>query len=292
MVFSMNKEILEAVLEKRGGDNKFVKEVIDKALVDKAVEAEKAEKAEKTLKELNDYIDVINDHKADMVKQTAKSLAKEAKGIKQDQVSFLGLFLKEFCDSDSYEPTWKIDSALNELISTMGIEIIDPCIKLYEGLVDKGHTEDNPYDFNDMDNKLFYLEIDPIWYEDSLVSDRKAFVFKGQSYSWLIVIDGSKFSGTKLHIRQFNDDYDPELPTLMWYKDIGCTLDISSQVSHEAHMGIKHSGYGDCRDKGYILSVSNSKFGHSDKYNYYKAKFAIEQLRWAISEFSLECEFS
>jgi len=296
----MQENLLDLVRE-HNRKEKDINEIIASVKKDKTKE-EQAQINEE-LQGLYDYLS-RSDKGIIEAEAIGKKLGEEARKIKsagaRDEV--IANFLMAFMTDDVFEEDWQIREGLNRLIVKRGIPLIDRCLQVHQLLVDGGHTEENQFDFNDFDNFLYYVEVDIDWIEAcSLVSDRKAFVLRDQNYDWLIVLD-INILGTTLHIRNlwsdrpdnytdkqfesYTDNVEGEegfksRPNLEWYKSIGCTCNIVSQLPEGEHC--RYRGYGDCRDKGYILTITNASIGDIPKFDYSKASIAISHLNFALS---------
>lgn len=153
---------------------------------------------------------------------------------------------------------------------------------IHEKLKEHGHTEKNPYVYNDLDNKLFYFPHD----------SRKVFAMTSQNLNFLVIYEesGTALKKRKLHIRRYWDRFDKNdtfreeedrecrkkgmryaitradwinenysdnvpgnmyvnRPDLQWFKYKKFNLDFSEKLHWT-----KYSSYGDCRDHGYVLS--------------------------------------
>ncbi len=147
---------------------------------------------------------------------------------------------------------------------------IDDVKKIVETLKEKGFTEDNPHDFNDMDNTLFYIP-----HETKLI-----FCVTSQNTRYIYILDGHKF-----HIRWYYAEYNFDGEEGNWrrdddeanYKKHGIREAIASaawlneewsdclpdnpyprRLSLQALKDCDFKPcYGDCRDSSYVLSYDN-----------------------------------
>lgn len=175
---------------------------------------------------------------------------------------------------------------------------IDDIKVIVEALKAKGFTEDNPYDYNDCDNRLFYIP-----HEEKLI-----FCVETQNTRYIYILDGRKF-----HVRRYYDEYDFdgkkdkwELREVAVYNRKGIRHAISNafwlseqwsdcvdgnqyivrpslQYFKNCDFNLR---YNDCRDAGYVLSFENLFNPRADgaAYHYTEIKSAFFQLRCTVRE--------
>lgn len=177
---------------------------------------------------------------------------------------------------------------------------IDDVKTIVEALKAKGFTEDNTYDYNDCDNRLFYIP-----HKEKLI-----FCVETQNTRYIYILDGRK-----LHIRRYYDEYDFEDKNDWQRKEavaynqkgIGHAIknafwlneqwsDCIAENSYPRRLSLQYFKncnfnleYGDCRDVGYVLSFENLFSPRADRAAYYYAeiKSAFLQLRCAVYEVCL-----
>jgi hypothetical protein len=176
---------------------------------------------------------------------------------------------------------------------------IDDIKLVVEALKTAGFTEDNPYDYNDSDNRLFYIP-----HKEYLI-----FCAESQNTRYIYIL-----SGNRLHIRRYYDEYDFDGEKDKWEKEeeefytkkgiraaIANSFWLNTQWSdciatdnHYPHRpSLQHfkdcdfdPRYKDCRDIGYVLTYENLMGSRVDRaiFHYMEIKHAFFQLRVAVGE--------
>ena len=126
------------------------------------------------------------------------------------------------------------------------VERIVPTIeKIWSVCVEQKHTQRNPFVWNDLDHKVFYVPTKD--------KELKVLVFDSQGYSYLLINDQNTIM-QQIHWRKLwhklgrNCIKSVDRPTLRWYRQNGFR---PSSV---------HRWYGDARDNGYLFSYERMKF--------------------------------
>ena len=163
-------------------------------------------------------------------------------------------------------------------------------------------TEDNVYDYNDLDNRLFYIPH----------ADKLIFCIETQNHRFIYILSTGTFH-PRFHIRRYYDEYDFEGRKDTWerreeerYTEKGIFQAIKnaswlSESWSDCVPGNNFSQrpslqyfkdrdfsprYGDCRDDGYVLSYEDliSPRANGALFSYPEVKSAFLQLRYAVSQ--------
>ena len=193
---------------------------------------------------------------------------------------------------------WTVGSFVGQKL----LDNIDNMLTIYNTLVEHGCTEDTAHDWNDGDNKLFYIPVD----------GKRVWCAISQNTRYVFIMDWNETLGvTDIHVRRYWDAVKPAIdgswemkdrakynehgferavrdadwlkerwsdniwdnlsvdrPDLQWWKD----CDFKPQ-------------YGDCRDSGYVMSLNVSLGGRArvDRAIYFMSdiKTAFLEIRWA-----------
>ena len=271
------KDIKELFLEDMANEKMEIAKLVGEATDEVETEESKAKK-----KELSDYVERI-DKRAAISKESARRIALEIKEVLPtagDQVNFLAHLLKEFNRKDAFESSWIVDLAQEHYLGLSSLDLIEPCLEIHKILVENGHSIKNRFDYNDMDNTLFYVDIDRDWLEDH--EDRKVFGLHDQNFSWIIVIDLNEHAESRLHIRRFwpYPNFKDE-PNLEWFRTCGFTMDLGNRLAAKNCLDLSYRMNGDGHDAGYILTTSKG-YVTETKYNYDQVTLAITMLNHAV----------
>jgi hypothetical protein len=196
---------------------------------------------------------------------------------------------------------WLVDHYVGRKVAAN----LDDVKKIVETLKAKGFTEDNVYDYNDVDNRLFYIP-----HPDKLI-----FCIETQNHRFIYILTTDTFR-PKFHIRRYYDEYDFRGKRDKWeqkekdaYTEKGIFQAIknaswlseswSDCVSGNSYpqrpslLYFKKRGfdprYGDCRDVGYVLSYEDIISPRADRALFYypEVKSAFLQLRFAVKELAI-----
>lgn len=117
--------------------------------------------------------------------------------------------------------------------------------KCWEGLVKKRHTEKKKFDFNDCDDKAWYMPC----------RTHRVMCHTSQNFNHLYVWETPRYPNDKpdLHIRRFYDIYDKERHSWSDDKDL---MTVQEAINKKAKFQMK---YGDGRDEGYVCSYNGWK---------------------------------
>jgi hypothetical protein len=179
---------------------------------------------------------------------------------------------------------------------------IDDVKTIVEALKAESYTEDNPYVFNDLDNRLFHIP-----HENKFI-----FCAESQNTRYIYIL-ASLYGDRVLHIRRYYDEYDFDGEKDEWthrieseyaengireaiaqasllakeWSDcvVGCNYPDRPSLQYFKDCNFKPR-YGDCRDIGYVLSYTNTLEPRADGaiFRYMDVKMAFFELRGAILE--------
>lgn len=164
-------------------------------------------------------------------------------------------------------------------------------------LKEYGYTEDNQYEYNDLDNHLFYIPDD----------EREIFCATSQNTRYIYILKGDK-----LHIRRYWDQYPFDsgddwrqkeevaynekgivhaIKMVSWLNDSYSDCLLNNQYPRRPDLQyFKNRNfdfrYNDCRDIGYVLSTERGRQRSADRalYYYSEIKRAFLDLRCALGE--------
>lgn len=192
---------------------------------------------------------------------------------------------------------WLVDHYVGRKVAAN----LDDVRTIAETLKARGFTEDNVYDYNDLDNRLFYIP-----HIDKLI-----FCIETQNHRFIYILTTDTFH-PKFHIRRYYDEYDFESKD--WWQEkeemaylkggIGKAIANASGLNETwsdyipgnqfsqrpSLLYFEERGfnpkYSDCRDNGYVLSYEDLISPRADRalFFYPEVKSAFLQLRYAVSQ--------
>lgn len=175
---------------------------------------------------------------------------------------------------------------------------------VYEALKAGGYTEKDYYEFNDMDNRLFYIPH----------RSKMIFCAESQNNRFIYILE-TKYGGVEFHIRRYYDEYHFDGAKDKWqrrdekvYHEKGIHEAIANASWLSEHWSDCVEGnqypdrpslqyfkdrnfdprYGDCRDIGYVLSYGEFTEPKADRAIFYypEVKMAFFDLRCAVEQAS------
>jgi len=193
---------------------------------------------------------------------------------------------------------WLVDHYVGRKVAAN----LDDIKAIAETLKTKGFTEDNSYDYNDLDNRLFYIPH----------ANKLIFCIETQNHRFIYILSTDTFH-PKFHIRRYYDEYDFEGKKDNWgsreeesYLKGGIRKAIISASwlselwsdclpgnSYSQRPSLQHFKdcdfnlqYSDCRDDGYVLSYGDLISPRADRalFFYPEVKAAFFNLRVAASQ--------
>ncbi len=212
--------------------------------------------------------------------------------------------LEDPLDAGQLYLEWTVESFVGKklLLSVPRLE------RIYDLLVERGHDENNTFNFNDSDNDLFYIKDNP--------ADVKVWCATSQNTRYMFIMRcNSELGVTDIHVRRYWDALGP--PDDKWdredrakYREIGFELAVKNsswngETWSDNLLGNRYvrrpdlqwwrdckfdPHYKDCRDEGYVMSMNISRLDYEMNARVDRAIYTMIDIKVAF--FEIRCAFN